>query len=213
MTPVDTSRGTALVGLSNAMAFLAMAALVALSVSGCTSGTGSTLVRTDDGFQVTESGSLRLGAHSRFRDALASMDADDLEAAIEALEASVEEAPDHAAPRVNLGLALLRAERLDEAEAVLRATVEAHPKHPVAHNELGIVYRRLGRFDDARGSYEEAIALYGDFHVAHRNLGVLCDLFLEDSACALAHYRRYLEIVDADEQVSMWITDLERRTQ
>lgn len=201
----DRSRPVSVVALAIATA------LLCLSLPGCQSSTGSDLVRTDDGFQVTESGSLRLGARSRFRAALESMAADDLEEAITALEASAEEAPDHAAPRVNLALALLRAERLDEAEEVLRETVQAHPKHPVAHNELGIVYRRLGRFDAARESYERAISLYGDFHVAHRNLGVLCDLFLEDTACALAHYRRYLEIVDSDEQVSMWITDLERR--
>ena len=203
--PADRSRRVALLGLAIATA------LLCLSLPGCQSSTGSTLVRTDDGFQVTESGSLRLGARSRFRAALESMTADDLDAAIAALEASAEEAPDHAAPRVNLALALLRAERLDEAEEVLRETVRAHPKHPAAHNELGIVYRRLGRFEDARESYERAISLYGDFHVAHRNLGVLCDLFLEDTACALTHYGRYLEIVDSDEQVSMWITDLERR--
>ena len=140
------------------------------------------------------------------------MTADDLDHAISELEATVEAAPDHAAPRVNLALALARAERLDEAEEVLRTTTEAHPKHPAAHNELGILYRRLGRFDDARDSYERAIALFGDFHVAHRNLGVLCDLFLQDTACALDHYRRYLEIVVADDQVSMWVTDLERRS-
>ena len=210
----DLDRIAALVGVARrptAVALTILAALLGLSLPGCQGSTGSALVRTDDGFHVEESGSLRIGARSRFRAALESMAEDDLDEAIEALEASAEEAPDHAAPRVNLALALLRAERLDEAEEVLRSTVRAHPKHPVAHNELGIVYRRLGRFEEARDSYEQAIALYGDFHVAHRNLGVLCDLFLEDTACALAHYRRYLEIVDSDEQVSMWITDLERR--
>lgn len=187
------------------------AGLVAASMLGCSGGSGGALVRTDDGFRITESGGLGLGDRTRFRDATDLLAANEVDAAIAGLESSAKALPDRAAPRVNLAIALRRAERFEEAEAALREAIEIHPRHVVAHNELGIVYRKLGRLADSRESYERAIALYDDFHPAHRNLGILCDLFLEDARCALAHYRRYQEIVPEDDQVSMWIADLEQR--
>lgn len=177
----------------------------------CTSGSGGTLVRTDDGFRLTESGSVGLGERARFREALASLAGDDLDEAIARLEASAEALPDRATPRVNLAIALRRAERFEDAERVLREAIELHPRHVVAHNELGLVYRKLGRLQASRESYERAISLYADFHPAHRNLGILCDLFLDDVRCALAHYRRYQEIIPEDPQVAIWIADLELR--
>lgn len=201
-----TRRGT------RPLAGLALATVLALSAtSGCSTSGGGKLVHTDDGFRITEAGSLPLGERSRFREATAALKADDLDKAIEGLEAAAEASPDHAAPRINLAIALRRTDRLEEAEQVLREAIAIHPRHIVAHNELGLVYRRLGRLDEARSSYERAIALHGDFHVAHRNLGVLCDLFLGDSGCALTHYRKTLEIVPDDADVAMWVQDLEQR--
>ncbi|MEM9173919.1 MAG: tetratricopeptide repeat protein [Myxococcota bacterium] len=178
---------------------------------GCSGGSGGTLVRTDDGFRITEPSGSGLGDRARFREAAASLAEDDLDSAIPAFESAAEALPGHAGPRVNLAIALRRADRIEEAEQALLAAIELHPRHVVAHNELGIVYRRLGRLEEARDSYERALALHDDFHFAHRNLGILCDLFLEDLGCALAHYRRYLEIVPDDAQVAVWVADLEQR--
>ena len=187
------------------------AGVVVVSAIGCSSGTGGALVNLDDGFRLTESGGIGLGDRTRFREATDSLVADDLDAAIAGLESSAEALPDRAAPRVNLAIALRRAERFEEAEAMLHEAIGLHPRHVVAHNELGLVYRKLGRLAESRESYERAIALYDDFHPAHRNLGILCDLFLEDARCALAHYRRYQEIVPDDRQVAIWIADLAQR--
>lgn len=192
--------------------WLTLFTALALSLSfGCSTGAGGSLVRTEDGFRITESGGTRLGDRTRFREAIDALASDDLDTAIAAFESATEAMPDRAAPRVNLGIALRRADRLEEAEATLLEAIEIHPRHVVAHNELGIVYRKLGRLDASRESYERAIALYDEFHPAHRNLGILCDLFLEDVRCALSHYRRYGEIVPDDERVDIWIADLEQR--
>ena len=192
-------------------ALLLLVGVVSSFAIACTGGTGGTLVRTDDGFRLTESGGVGLGERARFREALDSLAGDDLDAAIAALEASAEALPERATPRVNLAIALRRAERFEDAERALLQAIELHPRHVVAHNELGLVYRKLGRLEASRESYERAIALYSDFHPAHRNLGILCDLFLDDTRCALDHYRRYQEIVPEDPQVAIWIADLELR--
>ena len=44
------------------------------------------------------------------------------------------------------------------------------------------------------------------------NLGILFDLYLQDLEQALAHYRRYQELMsEENEQVAGWIVDIERR--
>ena len=123
-----------------------------------------------------------------------------------------EGAPGAIAPHIDLGIAYARAGDLDRAEQSFASALAINPDHPVANNELGIVYRRKGRFADARTAYERALAISPSFHFAHRNLAILCDLYLADAACALAHYESYRLAVPDDPDVVKWIADLRNRS-
>ena len=168
-------------------------------------------VDMDNGFTVTEAVSLSGKARTDYREAIRLLGEGSTEQGIGLLEQVVASAPDATAPHVDLGIAYAQTGALEKAETSLATALTATPDHPIAHNELGIVYRRMGRFAEARQSYERALAIYPGFHFARRNLAVLCDLYLADYACALAHYGIYQQAVVDDREVNMWVRDIEGR--
>lgn len=121
--------------------------------------------------------------------------------------------PQLAAVHVDLGIAYGKTDQLDKAEAELRKAVELQPQHPVAWNELGLVLRRKGKFADARAAYEKSLAAAPGFHYARLNLAVLCDIYLDDSKCALDNYLAYQQIVPGDKQVATWIKNAQTRAE
>jgi len=195
----------------------ALASLLALaSLAGCASSgarrAAPVEVRDATGFSLTETARVPGAARSDFERANLALAENRLDEAVQLLTEVTEAAPDLTAPWINLGLARARQGELAQAETAFAAALERSPRHPAAHNELGIVLRRSGRFADARAHFEAALAVHPDFHYARKNLAILCDLYLADAACALEHYRRYRAAVPGDEQVEMWIADLEHRS-
>ena len=52
---------------------------------------------------------------------------------------------------------------------------------------------------------------FPDYLPARRNLGILCDLYLNDPACALKQFEIYSEAMPGDAQVKIWIAELRMR--
>jgi tetratricopeptide (TPR) repeat protein len=100
---------------------------------------------------------------------------------------------------------------LEEAAEHLKTALTLVPEHPVASNEYGLLLRKMGRFAEARGIYEKTLTAFPDYLPARRNLGILCDLYFQDLACALAQYEIYSAAIAGDEQVKMWVADLRAR--
>ena len=164
------------------------------------------------GFTVTQEIRVNGDVRAEYDQALRLVAQQPSEPGIALLVKVTDSAPDAIAPHIDLGIAYARAGELDRAEESLGRALAINPDHPVANNELGIVLRRKGRFAEARAAYEKALAISPGFHFAHRNLAILCDLYLADAACAIAHYEAYSRAVPDDPDAAKWIADLKSRS-
>ena len=115
----------------------------------------------------------------------------------------------------------------DASVATLEAALAANAKQPQVANQLGIALRKAGQFTKARAAYERAIELDAGAASALNattaasaasaanptlNLAILHDLYLGDSARALALYDRYLAMTTGgDATVAKWVADLKNR--
>ena len=165
----------------------------------------------DVGFTISEDVRVGGSVRSNYQLALGHLEQGRHEEGVALLESIAAETPQLSAPLIDLGIAYRRVGDFEVAERNLLLAVEVNPEHPVARNELGIVYRQTGRFEEARASYEAALAIYPNYHYARRNLAILCDLYLSDLGCALENYEAYMAMVPADEEASIWISDIRAR--
>ncbi len=175
---------------------------------------GPSVVRPGDGregFIITEVPAMDDASRRDFDRAVALLKDKDYGRAIDLLEKVIERSPGVTAPYIDLAIAYQRIGKPERAEKHLQTALTLFPGHPVACNEYGLLYRRSGRFAEARAMYEKAIERFPDYSPAHKNLGILCDLYLNDPACALEHYEIYSKARPEDAQVATWIAGARAR--
>ena len=203
---------------------LAVPAIILLFLAGCatdgklasipSAGTEPSVARLEDGqegFIITEVPEMDQAYRRDFDRAVTMLKNRDYDRAIDLLEKIIKQSPGVTAPYIDIAIAYQRIRKPEKAEEHLKTALEIFPGHPVASNEYGLLYRKTGRFAEARAVYEKAIADFPKYYPAHRNLGILCDLYLNDSACALDHYEIYSKAKPEDKQVRLWIADLRTR--
>jgi Tfp pilus assembly protein PilF len=177
-------------------------------------GNERTVARLEDGregFIITEVPEIDESSRRDFDRAVAMLNDQEYDRAIDLMEKVIEKSPGVTAPYINIAIAYQRTGKLEQAEKHLKTALKLFPEHPTACNEYGLLYRKTGRFDEARKIYEKAVARFPDYYPVHRNLGILCDLYLNNPACALEHYEIYSKAIPEDRQVKLWIADLRAR--
>lgn len=177
-------------------------------------GAGPSVARLADGregFIITEVPTMDVASRRDFDRAVALMKGKDYGQAIELLEKVIQQSPGVTAPYIDIAIAYLHVGKPSLAEEHIKKALVLFPEHPVASNEYGLLCRKTGRFAEARAIYEKAIARFPEYSPLHRNLGILCDLYLNDPACALEHYEVYGKARPKDAQVASWIADVRAR--
>jgi Tfp pilus assembly protein PilF len=164
-----------------------------------------------EGFIIKEVSQMDAASRRDFERAVAMLNNQEYGQAIDLLEKVVEQSPGVTAPYINMAIACQHIGKLEQAEEHIKTALLLVPEHPVASNEYGLLYRKTGRFAEARAIYEKALSSFPDYYPIQRNLGILCDLYLNDLACALEHYEIYSEAKPEDKQVKLWIADLRAR--
>jgi len=164
-----------------------------------------------EGFTIKEVPKMDAASRRDFEGAVAMLKDQEYDQAIALLEKVIEQSPGVTAPYINMAIACQHIGKLEQAEEHLKTALLLVPGHPVACNEYGLLYRKTGRFSEARTIYEKALSKFPDYYPVHRNLGILCDLYLNDLACALEHYEIYSEASPDDKKVKSWIADLRAR--
>jgi Tfp pilus assembly protein PilF len=174
-------------------------------------GTELSVARLKDGrkgFIIKEVRKMDEASYRNFERAVTMLKNKDYGQAIDLFQKVIEQSPGVTAPYINTAIAYQAIGKPEQAEKQLKTALKIFPEHPVVCNEYGLLYRKTGRFTEARAIYEKAIARFPDYYPAHRNLGILCDLYLNDPACALEHYEIYSEAKPEDKQVKLWIAGL-----
>ncbi|MEA3361703.1 MAG: hypothetical protein U9Q61_00285 [Thermodesulfobacteriota bacterium] len=174
----------------------------------------TTVTRFDDGrkgFLITEVVGLDGAVRRDFDQAVVYLHNQDFAPAVELLEKVVETLPELTAPYINLALAYQKIDQPEPAEEYLKIALEMIPGHPLASHQYGLLLRKSGRFAEARNIYEQSLVKFPEYRPIHRNLGILCDIYLGDQECAITQYKLYNETGREDQQVKLWISDLQMR--
>ncbi len=163
------------------------------------------------GFVIKEDPGMDAESRREFENAASMLNEGKTDKAIEILTKVIERSPRVTAPHIDIAKAYMRTGKPDLAEQHFKAALALVPNHPVASNEYGLLLRKGGRFKEAREIYEKAIENFPEYLPLHRNLGILCDLYLNDTACALKQFEIYSQAMPGDEKVKIWIAELQMR--
>ncbi len=175
---------------------------------------GPSVTRFEDGrkgFILSEIADLDADLRRDFDMAVEHLHSGDYEPAIELLEELIYKPPGITAPYINLAIAYRKIGVPEEAEDYLKTALQLVPGHPVASNEYGLLLRQAGRFAEARTVYEQTLTRFPEYLPVRRNLGILCDLYLNDHECAQAHFEEYSAANPQDQQVGLWLSELQLR--
>lgn len=194
---------------------IAVLVALVLTLAGCAAGPSPNPAgrAKDDktGSSSHENVEVDAGVQADFDTALKYLQGGEYEKGVGLLKKVTQRSPGHAAPYIDLAIAYQKMGDLSAAEDNVKKALAIDPDHPIANTEYGLIYRKTGRFAQARKSYERALARYPGFLPARKNLGILCDMYLQDLACALTQYRIYSQAMPDDKTVRIWIADLEQR--
>ncbi len=160
--------------------------------------------------QFSENRSVDLSARQDFAAAIKLLHEERLEEGIELLKKVIQTSHNNSAPYINIAIAYSKLGKDELAETNLKKAMEINPRHPVTLNEYALLYRKTGRYVQAKQLYQKLLDYYPEFMPVRKNYGILCELYLNDTACAIQQYEVYHNANPDDEDVKLWLAGLQR---
>jgi len=115
-----------------------------------------------------------------------------------------------AKPWVNVGLISVRRGDLDRAQQAAEKALELQPEIAVAEYLLGLIAHKKNDAPKALTHYLAELEKDEQHAHSHYNLALLYDTYYQDLDRAVFHYRRYLVLIqDEDEATLSWVKELE----
>lgn len=120
--------------------------------------------------------------------------------------------PDYPGVWVNLAISQYHQQQQQDSWQSIKRAEALDPAFCPVHAVKGLLARKQGQFQQALNSYHKALDCNPTDWLSHKNVAILYDLYQQDLTKALHHYRIVqAQQPDQDEQLAMWISDLERR--
>ncbi len=121
-----------------------------------------------------------------------------------------QELPEFSGLWINLGLSNLLQKKPVIAEKYLNKALVLSPEIPQTLNLMGLLATHNRQVKSAEDYYKKAIKQDGNYSNAHYNLALLYDIYLQDTAKAITHYRRYLTLIENNDKITLsWLEQLE----
>lgn len=151
-------------------------------------------------------------AAKEFTVAIALMNQNKLDEALNAFESMTKNYPQLSGPFANLGVIHSRQGNWEKARDALILSTEKNNTNIKALNQLGLAYRHLGEFKQAEKAYLQAINAEPNMAQSYLNLGILYDIYMGQFVKASNFYEKYQSLQNKpDRKVAGWIVDINRR--
>jgi Tfp pilus assembly protein PilF len=118
--------------------------------------------------------------------------------------------PQHFGPWANLAIINFQNKKIEAAEKYALTALEQNTLNPQTLNLSGLIATELGKFREAESYYKRAIENDLQYAKAHFNLALLYDVYFQDIANAVLHYKRYLLLTNFEDKTTVnWVEQLE----
>jgi len=221
MSMLVMSKRMSLRRLTHLFVLLSLLWLVGCAGSGMVTPEGETLPtepavveRLEDGrvgFMIREVSQLDGDLREDFAAGVAALEAQEYDEAVTVLEGVVDAKPLVSAPYIDLAIAYRHTDQKEKAQQLLLRALELVPGHPLASQEYGRLLRSQGSFEEAREILASSLEAFPEYFPLHKNLAILCDIYIGDLDCAYDNYAAYSAAQPDDEQVKIWLADLQSR--
>lgn len=148
---------------------------------------------------------------SQFKRATALLNRDNIKEAKEMFLSLTKDRPELAGPYANLAIIALKEKEPEKAIELVGQALRKNPNLPEALNMMAYLEQIKGNIRSAENYYKRAIDNNANYSLAHYNLALLYDVYLQDIESAIAHYERYMELINnEDKNTADWLEQIKR---